>query len=301
MIVALLLRLAHVILFTYLMLRVVKKLKSPLSQVNLPGLKQFFSSYKPFYITAIFSALQIQLPTVFLQMNSSAVEVSYFSLSNKILGPFQMLLFTILQTSYPYFVRLADNSSESFYFEMQKYLRFFLCLCVSLASIFSLLSKEIVLFVYGTEFISSVGVIELHVWYFVYLVVFSLLGLSLSSLNLEHGLSKLAISYGLISIFLTYIFSFYGARQLSMSYLLCATLAFSYHIFYIHKWTDSGFKMTTLLSTFIVLIIFPYGLPLLMFHSDISFIIRICISTLIFLFSILISIRMFRSSKVSFV
>ena len=179
---------------------------------------------------------------------------------------------------------------------MQKYFKFFLFISVLMACTFSLMSKEVVMFVYGIEFISSVEVIELQVWYFVYLVNFSLLGLSLSSTSMEKNLSKLAISYALISVFVSYIFSFYGAKDLSFSYLLSATFAFSYHVYFIHKWSRGGFGYRTLFGSLLVLIMFPYGFPYCMKILDFSFVVRFSISVLFLSLCVLLSLGIFKKS-----
>jgi O-antigen/teichoic acid export membrane protein len=296
LVISLILRILHIIilsLWIYKLLPPVEKVHRENSNVSVTN---FFKSFRPFYITAIFSAIQIQVPILFLQMNSSVNEVSYFSLSSKILGPFQLVLFTLLQTTYPYLVRLADRNINFFFESMQKYLRFFLFISVSIACTFSLMSKEVVMFIYGIEFISSVEVIELQVWYFVYLVIFSLLGLSLSSTSMEKNLSKLAISYALISVIIAYVFSFNGAKDLSFSYLLSATIAFSYHVYFVHKWSKGGFAFRTLFGSLLVLIMFPYGFPYCMKILDFTFVVRFSISVLLLCLCVFLSLSMFKTA-----
>jgi len=79
LVVSLLIRILHIIflsLWIYKLLPPVEKVQMNNSDVSVIN---FFKSFRPFYITAIFSAIQIQVPILFLQMNSSVDEVSYFS------------------------------------------------------------------------------------------------------------------------------------------------------------------------------------------------------------------------------
>jgi O-antigen/teichoic acid export membrane protein len=97
------------------------------------------------------------------------------------------------------------------------------CLC------FTLFSKEVVLFLYGNEYLGSVKVILIQCWFTLLFGIFCTIGTVLNSFDKQRLLAILSIIYGTLCIPVFFIGSKYGAIGLAWAFVIGACINMTYH------------------------------------------------------------------------
>jgi O-antigen/teichoic acid export membrane protein len=204
--------------------------KSKLTEVNSDiGQRYFIKQSNYYFILAIFTAIQIQVPIVLLNHNSTLEQVGVFNLGNRILGPLQMVILTALTALYPSFSRLALTDITLFAKRVKVLLNILVIIGIWGCLCFTLFSKEVVLLLYGKEYLGSVKVILIQCWFTLLYGIFCTIGTVLNSFDKQRLLAILSIIYGTLCVPVFFIGSKYGAIGLAWAFVIAAYINMTYH------------------------------------------------------------------------
>lgn len=167
--------------------------------------KNFFISF-PVFVSSIFTSAYTTLNTLFLSFYMSSYYIGIFSSADKVRGIMQSCMSPVQQTIYPH---VASKRTDATLLNKQiiMYGTRFICFAFVMSLSAFLLSKYIMLVLFGEEFLPSVNVFRILCWLpFVtsIAIVFGQWGL----LNLD-GQSLLGKIYGISGVLhLFYVFLF---------------------------------------------------------------------------------------------
>jgi len=225
-------------------------------QTNLDiGHKYFIKQSNYYFILAVFTAIQTQVPIVLLSHNSSLDQVGVFNLGNRILGPLQMVILTALTALYPSFSRLALTDKTLFTKRVKILLNILVIIGIWGCLCFTLFSKEVVLFLYGEEYLGSVKVILIQCWFTLLFGIFCTIGTVLNSFDKQRLLAILSMIYGILCIPVFFIGSKYGAIGLAWAFVIAACINMTYHWVIFKKLLTSDISLIYTLKLFSILIL----------------------------------------------
>lgn len=182
-----------------------------------------------FFVLAVFSTLQSQVPILLLDYNSTIDQIGIFNLGNRILSPMNMVLGMLLTSIYPSLSRLAFENKELFAKRIKSLINLLVIFGIWACICFTLFSREVILLLYGKEYIDSAKVILIQCWFSLLYAIFSTIGTVLMSFDKQRVMAILSIIYGTLALPVFYLGSRYGAIGLAWSYVIAAYIHMTYH------------------------------------------------------------------------
>lgn len=223
--------------------------------VTKPEISGILKQSNYFFILAVFSALQTQVPIIFLQYNSTIDQIGIFSLGNRMLSPLQLVLNTMMTALFPMFSRLAIGNINLFAVRIKSLLNILVIVGILGCIGFSFFCKEVVILLYGVEFLDSANIILIQCWFTVLFGIFCVIGLVLSALDKQRLLAILSIIYGSSAIPIFYFGTRYGAIGLAVAFIIAALVNMTYHWFVFIKVLQNKVSLGYTLLIFVPLIL----------------------------------------------
>ena len=208
-----------------------------------PVLK-FWSSSKrlvkeswPYFMLVLFMLPVSYLSNNFLNINSTNVELGYFNLAQKIMGPVSLVITFALSAIFPNLSQLWSKDEAKFYHVISVGFKYFMLAALLLCFLFTLFAKDLVGVLFTQNYSGVIKVFQLQIWFVFLMGVNSLIGTIWGATNKEKLLFKTSLINALISTPMLYYGSKFGALGLSYGYVI------SFAIFEIYLWWE--FKRST--------------------------------------------------------
>jgi O-antigen/teichoic acid export membrane protein len=241
----------NLIIETYIIIQLIKNIvyfiwlffsgllsgKSIPAENTLPSNSQMLKMGTNYFLLAVFTCLQNQFPILFLGRNSGLSQVGIFNVGYRILSPLQMVINTALIAVFPNLSVLSFKKPELFYDLCKKGILFLLIVGTSGSLIFTVFSKEVVLLIYGDEYVNSARVISTQCWYTVMYGLFCFIGTIWGAMDKQ---KILAIFAGLGTCTALPVFWFgskYNAEGLAFGFIITAIINLTFHWYYLAKKT----------------------------------------------------------------
>lgn len=209
-----------------------------------------------YFILAIFTAVQNQVPILFLQFNSRIDQIGIFNLGYRILSPLQMVLGMLLTAIFPMLARQAIEKKELFVKRIKNLLNIITIVGIWGSVGFTFFSMEIVKILYGEKYLGSATVIVIQCWFTVLFAIFCTIGTVLNSIDKQRLLAILSIIYGIISLPIFYWGSKYGAIGLAWAFVIAALINMIYHLIIFKKLLKPYLSFRYTVTVFILLTAF---------------------------------------------
>lgn len=182
--------------------------------------KQILTQSWPYFSVMLIMIPVQQFYNIYLELNSNVEEIGFFNLAIKLLAPVQMVLTYAVLAAFPSLSTLWIEDKDKFLKLITNGFQYFLIIGMTMAFLFNLFIKEIVVFLFSEEYLSAVKVTQMQVWYTLLMSVNLTISTVFGSINKEKLIFKLAVINGLISIPMLYYGSHYGAYGLSVAYVV---------------------------------------------------------------------------------
>jgi PST family polysaccharide transporter len=182
-----------------------------------------------FFVLAIFSSIQNQMPILLLQFNSTVDQIGLFNLGNRILSPLQMMLNLLLASLFPMLSRLAIDNKPLFAIRVKSLMNIIIFSGILGSVLFALFSNDIVYLLYGDAYKTSAKVILIQCWFTVLFAIFCTIGSVLSALDKQKLLSQFSIIYATTAFPIFLIGAKYGAIGLAWAFVIAAFINMTYH------------------------------------------------------------------------
>lgn len=251
--------------------------------VDFSGHIDFVKQSNFFFVLAIFSSIQNQMPILLLQFNSTIDQIGLFNLGNRILSPLQMMLNLLLAALFPMLSRLAIDNKPLFAAHVKSLMNIIILTGILGSVLFALFSHDVVYLLYGAAYKTSARVILIQCWFTVLFAIFCTIGAVLSALDKQKLLSRLSIIYAITAFPIFYVGTQYGATGLAWAFVIAGFVNMTYHWVLFRNLLDKSISVIYSIGIFscIALLCVYTGL----YEIDISFMIRFLIgSTLSILF-----------------
>ncbi len=232
-----------------------------------------------YFILAIFSSIQSQIPILLLQFNSSVDQIGLFNLGNRILSPLQMMLSMLLTALFPMLSRLAVDNNLLFAERVKSLLNIIVLTGIWGSLCFSLFSEDIVKLLYGDAYITTANVILVQCWFTVLFAIFCTIGTILSALDKQKLLATLSIFYGVIAAPIFYFGTKYGAIGLAWSFVIAAFLNMTYHWVIFRNLLEKHISLLYSIIIFASIGILSY--LTYNFKIELSFLFRLCLGIIL--------------------
>lgn len=198
----------------------------------LKGSKEMLLESWP-YITLMFLNLPFShFANNFLDINSSSEEIGFFNLAKKLLGPVEIIITFSLTALFPNISQMFVQDKEKFLDLVKKGVIAFVLAIGILSFIFSLFSKEAILLLFSEEYLSTIKVVQLQVWFVFFHGINHLIAIIFGASNFEKKLFQLSLVNSLIATPMLFIGSYYGALGLSYGFVI------SFAIFEVYVWSQ---------------------------------------------------------------
>ena len=245
--------------------------------------KLIYDSF-PYYINMLLALPTNYLTNNFLEINSNSKELGYFNTNKRISQPLNLVIGLALAAVFPNISAMWVNDKEKFNKVIRNGFGLAILLFGYLSATISVFRTDIVLLLFGKEFLTVSEVVMYQIWFISIFGLFSLIGVVWGATDNQ----KLIAKFGFLnSLFVTpflWIGSKLGAVGLSQSYL-GSYIVFSPFLWWHFKNTlKVKFNLEKELFFFIGLMVITIILP-----NNYQFIIKIlifcCFSTIFFLLS----------------
>ena len=186
--------------------------------------KSLIKDSSHYYLNNIFTLPTNYLSNNFLELNSSKSELGYFNTSNRLINPIKMIINLGMSAVFPSFSNLWVTNKELLIQKLQKSFPVFIVVISFLCFSFTLVSKEVILVLFGKKFLPSVDIIHYQIWF---LFIFALnwyIGNIWGATDNQKLLSRWGIINSIVATPFLYIGSKYGGVGLSICYLLAYIL-----------------------------------------------------------------------------
>lgn len=201
----------------------------PIKSGGLNDHKVLISQSSFYFILAVFTAIQNQIPILLLQFNSRVDQIGLFNLGNRILSPLQMMLTMLLTALFPMLARLAIDNKLLFAQRVMSLLNIIVLTGIWGSMCFALFSRDIVKLLYGDAYITSANVILIQCWFTVLFAIFCTIGTVLSAMDKQKLLATLSIIYGVVAAPIFYFGTRFGATGLAWAFVIAAFVNMTYH------------------------------------------------------------------------
>lgn len=174
-------------------------------QVDLKFWKYLIYHAFPLAITSIFALISFKMNTILLNMLTNSSVVGEYTAAFNLM---QALIFipTVFSTAImPIFAKFYVNSPEKLEYSYQKSLKYLTMLSMPISMGTLVLSSKIIFFMYGSEYVNTIPILELIIWALPAIFLSYILGTSIASINKQHETIKATFICLLISTIGNYV------------------------------------------------------------------------------------------------
>lgn len=188
----------------------------------------------------------------FLDINSTDVEIGYFNLAKRLIGPLSLMNTMLITAIFPNISSMWVDNKEKFLKVLINGFPVFILLGGTVCFAFSLFCEEVITLLFDAAYLPAVVVCQIQVWYFLFFSIDFLMGTFLGASNREKTILKIAMVYCVICAPSMFFGSYYGAVGISaalfISYLIA--LIFTWNMFRAAMET----KMTACHTSFLIIL-----------------------------------------------
>ncbi len=239
---------------------------------------QIIKESAPYYFLSLMMLPIVYLSNNFLVINSNENELGYFNFTNKLLIPFTTIFGFALSAIFPNISNLWIKSKEKFYSLIQKGLISYMLFISFLIFCFNLFIKDFLIQFFSNDYINSVEVIKIHIWYVFLMSINSFIGTVWGAANKEKLLLFASALNFCLTTPLLWLTSFYGAYYLSLGYLVSFAL-FEIYLF-IHFFKSFNFNLSKTITPWLLVIAIFF---LSQYLDNFNYLMRLLFISLVFL------------------
>lgn len=196
----------------------------------LPSSKELMQQSWPYLSLILFLIPVNFLSNNFLDINSTAEEIGYFNLSQRIIQPVNVLIGFALTSIFPNISALWAKDEAKFNYALSKGFKVFFFVSLALAVLFSLFAKELIILLFPVSYLPAIKVAQLQIWFVFLMSINSFIGAIFGATNKEVLVFKTSLVNGIIATPMLYFGSKYGALGIAFAYVI------SFAIFEIYLW-----------------------------------------------------------------
>lgn len=219
-------------LLTYLIL--IRKFARPrLAMLDFSFIKKLIKLALPFAAAFIFSTIYAQTDTVMLSVMKGDAVVAWYNAAHKLVWGIRLIPTAIVGSIYPVISKYFISSKDNLKIAYEKSFKFLAILAIPMGIGTTLIADRIIYFLYGKEFASSIGALQVLIWSGSLIFLTSIIGYVLVSINRQIVDTRVvciaAFTNVILNLLLIPRFSYIGAGIASViSFIIIFIYEFNY-------------------------------------------------------------------------
>ena len=224
---------AQALIFLLTLMVVIKKFTRPKLSFDPSLCKSLIKEALPFGLASVFAVIYFHTDTVMLSMMKGDAVVGWYNAAYRLVMGTLFIPGAFVGALYPVLSRCFTSSKDSLMFVYKKSFKFLLMLAIPLGIGTTLLADEIILFLYGEDFVHSIIALQILIWVASILCLTQIIGYTLFSINKQLVDTRIAGASALLNVGLNLLliptYSYVGAGVASIvSQVFVFTCEFSY-------------------------------------------------------------------------
>jgi len=197
----------------------------------------------PLGVIAVCVIIRLKVDTVLLSVMKDDSAVGLYNAAYRIIDISTVIPGMFMAAVFPVMSRYHQNSASAFNFVYEKSFKYLLALALPMALVVTLLARPIISLVFGSQFIGSIGALQILIWAGATMYVSMLVGTAFVTANKQMLSMKLVIVSLILNIVLNLIlipkYSYIGAAATAVA---SEVFGLFLGIFFLGKY---GYKFTT--------------------------------------------------------
>lgn len=214
----------------YLLVLKYKERQTIFYSVNYKKIRSLIKKSLPYFGLVLVALPANYLSINFLKINSTAEQIGFFSLAQKICSPLTMLFTVLFSALFPNLSVLWEKSKERFKEVQTKGIVYFILIGAVAAFCFSIVLKPFFGYFFSPEYAPSINICRFQIWFTVLMGICNLIGIMWGAMNREKLAFQMAVVNSALNIPLLWLGSKYGGLGLSIAYVV------SFSIFMLPLW-----------------------------------------------------------------
>lgn len=125
--------------------------------------EKFFKQGGLIFLGTIFAIIYLKIDLIMLRNLSSNEQVGVYAVASRLSEAFYVIPTVLMISFYPKLIKLHSESKDQFILRIQQILDGFFLLALVISISVILISKNFISFAYGTDFIESASVLNIHI------------------------------------------------------------------------------------------------------------------------------------------
>lgn len=154
----------NTIVLIYSSLTCLQNFVVPQIEIDLSFWKQMIRESLPFWLTSVFIIIYFRIDIVMLSVMKGDIVVGWYAAPYRLIDALGLLPGVLMTAIYPVFSKFHVNSKESLNLAFNKSFKVLIIIAIPIGIGTTLLAKEIILLIYGNEYLPSVIALKILVW-----------------------------------------------------------------------------------------------------------------------------------------
>ncbi len=249
---------------------------------NKSFLKELILNGIPFGITGVFTSIYFWIASVMLTFMAGSVAVGLFSSSQRLLLVLSSIFMLISNAVFPIMSQLFVTDTTKLNALYQKILKYMLMLGVPIAIGTTIYSKDIILLIFGNEFISASVGLEVLIWAVIFMFLSGTTSTLLGAINKQFLVTKVTMCGAIVSVVSNIIliptFSYVGA---SITSVITEFVVFVFMLYALRN-TEFSLKLKNIILQFVQVIMANIIMAIVLIYLHLPFIIGVIVAMLVY-------------------
>jgi len=156
--------LVNLIIFGYCLYICIQKFFLPKLEFDLPFWKKLLKESIPFWMTGVFVIIYFRIDMIMLSTMKGDEVVGWYAASYKLIDCLALMPNIFMSVMFPIFSKWYIDSKDSLEMAFRKSLKFITLIAIPIGIGTTILSNEIIVFIYGNEYAPSVKALIILIW-----------------------------------------------------------------------------------------------------------------------------------------
>ncbi|MDR3696336.1 oligosaccharide flippase family protein [Mucilaginibacter sp.] len=216
----------------------------------------------PYYLLNVVNLPTSSLSNNFLERNSTKSELGYFNTSNRLMSPVRLVINLSLSAVFPNISALWINKKQELINKVTVSFPVFVIIFGWICFSFALVSKNIILILFGVKFLPSVPIMQFQIWFIFLYALYCFIGTIWGATDQQRLIAKFGVINSLIATPLLWFGSKYNAIGLVYSYLIVYLILFPFYYYFFVKTLNLKLKMLKELICIIIMFLVSSFIPI---------------------------------------
>lgn len=185
---------------------------------------------------AIFTIVYLKIDQIMIRWFMTLEDVGVYAVASKLSESWYFIPSIIVTSLFPKLLELRKNSEKQFYSRLQQLFDFLFCISFLLAIIITFVSKPLISFLYGEEYIDAAFILSIHIWAGIFIFMRAAFS---KWILVEDAIIFSTITQGsgaIINIILNLLFiPLYGTKGAAVATILSYAMASYFSLFFYKK------------------------------------------------------------------